>query len=69
MVTDKAHGPIEGTLTYYPLICKDCRTEELIKKTCAEVGLIPDIGGDPRGAMLCVKVPGQTERDRGIFVA
>lgn len=50
-------------------LCPDCRTEDLIRDTCTQVGLVPDINGDPRGAVLCVKLPGQGEHDRGIFVA
>jgi hypothetical protein len=49
--------------------CPDCRTEELIRQTCREADLIPDIGGDPRGAVLCVKLPTMNDHDRGIFVA
>ncbi len=65
----KIKGPGEEEAHGIARICKDCRTEDLIKATCADVGLIPDIGGDPRGAVLCVKLPGQTDHDRGIFVA
>ena len=65
----KIQGPGEDKARWIPMICQDCRTGDLIKAACAEVGLVADINGDPRGAVLCVKLPGQTEQDRGIFVA
>lgn len=55
------HGP--------GLICKDCRTEDLIRQTCREADLIPEINGDPRGAVLCIRIPEMNDHDRGIFVA
>jgi len=67
MVRDYTAPKVEGK--YIPLICKDCRTAELIEAACREVNLVPDIGGDPRGAVLCVKLPTMSEHDRGIFVA
>ena len=50
-------------------LCPDCRTNELIEEACHEADLIPVIQGDPRGAVLCVKLPTMNDHDRGIFVA
>jgi hypothetical protein len=65
----KIQRPGDDRARYIPLICRDCRTEELIKKTCEEAGLIPEINGDPRGAVLTVKTPAMDEHERGIFIA
>ena len=65
----KIQKPGDDRPRYIPMICKDCRTEDLIRQTCREADLIPDINGDPRGAVLCVKLPTMNDHDRGIFVA
>lgn len=48
-------------------LCPDCRTEDLVTATCKEVGLVPVINGDPRGAVLLVTVPSDPTRE--IYIA
>ena len=45
-------------------VCLDCRTAELVKASLPE-GFVPVLGGDPRGAVLRVKVPSRTTNDWG----
>src|SRR5688572_18199034 len=38
-------------------LCPDCRTEDRVRDVCKAHGLAPVFGGDPRGAVLIIKVP------------
>jgi hypothetical protein len=51
MVADKTQPAVNG---YRPLICKDCRTNDLVTVALAPYGLKPFFGGDPRGAVLSI---------------
>ena len=50
-------------------LCPDCRTEDLIIKTCDQAGLVAEINGDPRGAILLVKPILWASNVRGHYVA
>jgi hypothetical protein len=45
--------------------CPDCRTEDRVKALCAKHGLEAITGGDPRGAVLIIKVPSGRTNDWG----
>ena len=52
--------------------CPDCRAQALVRAACEPHGLEPIFGGDPRGAVLLVRVPSGVTNDwgsRGIVVA
>jgi hypothetical protein len=54
------------------LIRETKRLEALVRRHCAKHGLEPVFGGDPRGAVLLVKVPSGRTNDwgqRGVVVA
>jgi hypothetical protein len=46
-------------------LCPDCRTTSRVKALCAKHGLEPVFGGDPRGAVLVIKVPSGRSNDWG----
>lgn len=51
-------------------VCVDCRTGELVSNALPD-GFAPIINGDPRGALLMIKVPSESTNDwgqRGIYV-
>jgi hypothetical protein len=45
--------------------CPDCRAEAVVSALCAPHGLTPIFNGDPRGAVLKVKVPSGRTNDGG----
>lgn len=52
----KITGPGESAPRWIPLICQDCRTEELIRAVLPD-GWKAITGGDPRGAVLRLDTP------------
>jgi hypothetical protein len=50
---------------YVPLICKDCRTADLVTAAVAPYGITPIFQGDPRGAVVKLRVPSGYTNDMG----
>lgn len=48
-------------------VCPDCRTEDLVRRVCAGYAnaIVPKFGGDPRGCVLKLRVPGDPGNDFG----
>jgi hypothetical protein len=46
-------------------ICRECSLSERIAKICKEYNIEPQFGGDPRGAVLIIKVPSGRTNDWG----
>ena len=70
----KQTGPGENTPHWIPLICQDCRTQELVTAVLKDTSYKPYFQGDPRGAVLKlypVDTPHadiDSGRARGIYV-
>ena len=61
----KIQRPGESTARWVPLICKDCRTSDLVTAALAPYGITPVFQGDPRGCVVKLKVPSGYTNDMG----
>ena len=61
MVPDRLGVPRERPA----LICKDCRTEELVGALLQPYGITPHFHGDPRGAVLRLEMPSGLDKGWG----
>jgi hypothetical protein len=46
-------------------ICRECSLTDHVTKLCAPLNIKPSFGGDPRGALLIIKIPSGRTNDWG----
>ncbi len=70
----KITKPGDTKASYVPLICPDCRTQELVTAILKPLNLKPAFNGDPRGAVFVIHQMNTSEadiqsgRERGLYV-